>query len=191
MGEVQTIETVLKIRIKETDVFFDNQGDGRGKLTLSNWRVSYSYYWGAMGSDLQSFITRINSDYFASKLLGTRNIYCFCPKKTMRNLRAFIKEEIPWYKHMGFQKDMREKINDYFSDCETSSDFVNSWNRFVDNLSYYEIDCRYDREEVESVFKDLSEPWYLIGETTSQEYNWLKDFHGELVNHLHSVKSWI
>jgi hypothetical protein len=43
----------------------------------------------------------------------------------------------------------------------------------------------------ENIFKDLSESWNLIGETTSEKYNWLKDFHGELINHLHTVKSWI
>lgn len=190
MGEVQTIETVLRIRVKETDVFFDNDEVGKGKLTISNWRGSYSYYWGSMGSNLQEFITRINSDYFASKMMGVKDNYCFCPKKTMRNIRAMVKEELPWYKHMDFQKEMREKINYYFSNNETSSDFMHSWNNFIDSLPYYEIDCRYDREEIESIFKNYSEAWHLIGERTSDEYNWLKNFHYELVNAITDVKKW-
>lgn len=190
MGEIQTVEAILKIRLKETDVFFDNQGLGKGKITVSNWQNSYSCFWGTMGSNLQEFITRINSDYFAQKLLGSRNMYCFCPKKTMRNIRAMIKEEIAWYEHMEFQKEMREKIKEYFSDNESSSDFVYSWGIFVNSLPYDLIECSYDREEVKSIFEGYSEPWHLIGETTSNEYNWLKSFHFDLVNAIKNIEKW-
>ena len=52
---------------------------------------AYANYWGAMGESLESFIISINSDYFAKKL--GKNLFSFCPKSTVKNLRKAIKEE--------------------------------------------------------------------------------------------------
>lgn len=177
------------LRIKETDVFLDDQGEGRGKITISNsYGYNYSSYWGAMGGSLKDFILRINDDYFSRNLLGANSLLTFDSKLTRRNVRKYIREEImPWYKHTVFQKELRRDINFYFGGCDTSNDFVNNWHRFIDRLPFYLIEDRWERERIEEEFRGVSEPWSFIGERMSDEYVWLCGIHNELKKRLRDV----
>lgn len=175
------------LRIKDTEIFLDDMGEGKGKITISNtYGYNFSHYWGAMGGDLKSFINGINKYYFTDKLLGHKSGFKFCPKKTKSNIRRMIKEEkyiLPWYKHMEFQKDMREKINTYFTDCEDVYEFMYSWDRFVNDLDYYLID-RSERDDIESFFKGMSEVWYLAGERPDRDRVFLYNIFEQLKKEL-------
>lgn len=187
MPETLELTTVQKIRIDGTDVFLDVMGDEQGKITVSDtmWH-NYSYYWGAMGGGLHNFLTQINKEYFASKLMGSRNDNTFDPKRTFANVRKFIEKEfdLPWYKHQEFQKQMRECLNSFQELCEERGDeqyFVHLFDsQVIMNLEFWRIKDEWDRKEVESNFKSMSEIWHFIETKPSKEYEWLIGFHGKL-----------
>lgn len=145
-----------------------------------------------MGDSLPEFLKNIDEDYFTSKLLGAQSCYTFCSKKTFRNIRDHIKTEmsynLPWYKHMEFQKDMRYELKEFQSRCEDNNQFVEGWYRFVDGLPYYNIEDKWDRKEIEQEFKNISEPWVFIGEKLSPEYKWLVKLFHKLKSRLNDTK---
>jgi hypothetical protein len=176
-------DNIIRFKIDNTDVFIEDLGEGKGKLSITNtYGHNYSYYWGAMGSNITEFILRINSEYFADKLLGYQSCYTFCPKQTFSNLRKYIKDEmcLNWYEHMEFQSEMRVSINEFQSECDSADHFVYGFNTFVDSLPYYLIDCRFDRDSVKSSFKNISEPWHFIGDKPSENYKWLLGLHKKI-----------
>ena len=185
-------EEVKHLRVEGTDVYLHEYGDGKGKLTISNtYGYNYSHYWGAMGESLSEFIKTINSEYFADKLLGYRNdSQQMDVKKTFTQLRKFFREEmdLPFYKHMEFQKDLREKLKDFQSDCEdmNSQDYFvyNFFTSFINRLDYFLIDNRYNQREIEDSFKGICEQWHFIVTKPSDEYIWLMKFHKILKKHL-------
>jgi hypothetical protein len=156
-----------------------------GSIQLELNGVLYQYQWGAMDGTISEFISSISGDYFASKLLGTRSRYSFCYRKTFRNLRRFIKEEIMnHYEYMVFQKQMREVIRDFQNQFEekifvTKNDFVNYFDSyFLSELDFTLIPGDFDSQYVERNFKDLmNEPWGFIGEKYSDEYLSLLEVH--------------
>jgi hypothetical protein len=181
-------------RIGTTDVILQDYEDGKGKIIISDddFGYDFSYYWGAMGenTNLKKFITSINSDYFVNKL-GPHSQGPIDSKRTMRNVRRFIREEmdLPWYKHLEFQKDMREKLNDFQNEIYTDYQFAEEWNSLVDyRLDYYLIEDRFDREEIESAFKGICEQWYFIEYETHPENVWLNNFHKKLVKYFNKKK---
>lgn len=167
-------------KIGDNKVTLEDFELGKGQITINNnYGGNYSYFWGAMGSTLRDFIQSINSSYFSSKMCV--NMFEFSAKKTKQNVRKLISEELSWYEHMEFQKDMREKINEHFDGCESSNDFVWAWSRFVDSLDFYLIEDRWKRDNIKSYFEGVSEVWHLIGENYSQEYELLCKLHKDLV----------
>ncbi len=95
------------IKIGSADIFIDEKGERQAKVTISDTQFySSTYYWGSMGSGVYEFLTTINSGYFASKMC--RSIYEFCAKKSVSNVRRYIREEmeydLPWYEYMSAQK---------------------------------------------------------------------------------------
>lgn len=176
-----------KFKIRDYEIILEDFEYGQGKIIISSsYGGNYSYYWGSMGSEISEFIKRINSGYFASKLCY--NIYEFCPKKTMTNIRKAISEELPWYEHMAFQKEMRYQIKEKFKHCESTEEFVYSWDRFVNSLDYWLIEDRFDRSNVESIFQGFCEIWHFAGETLTHEYKDLLKLHGELIDAINKKK---
>lgn len=177
---------IIRLKIDGTDVFIEDLGDGKGKVTISNiYGHNYSHYWGAMGSNILDFIIRINSEYFADKLLGYVSMYSYDDRKTFANLRKHIQNEIlPWYKHLEFQSDMRQKLNEFQSECNTENDFVDKFQYFINGLDYYLISDRFDRESIESEFKSISEPWGFLGDKPSDKYLWLINLHKKIIKKL-------
>jgi len=179
--------SVCRLKIETTDVFLEDFGEGKGKITLSDtYGHNYSMFWGAMGGSLSDFILRINSDYFADKLLGSTSMQVFDAKKTFREIRKFIREELdlPWYKHLDFQKDLREKIKQFEERCiEFESDryFVDCFSQNIqDGPDFSLIENRWERESVENNFKGISEPWNFIQTRESENTKWLKKIHNLL-----------
>jgi len=187
-------ENIVKLRINETDIYLENKLPGQGKITISGYECNYSYAWGAMGGTLQEFLCRINKEYFASNLLGLAKAQIMDIEKTFAAIRKFIPEELdlPWYKHMRFQKDMREKLKSFQNEC-TNQEYMpsdiffvqNFYSSFVNNLDYYVIKDSWDREHMEKNFKEgFSEQWNFIVNKPSREYLWLEDMHGKIKKEL-------
>lgn len=138
-----------------------------------------------MGGTLKDFIKSINSEYFVSKLghniKGPINV-----KKTFRNLRSYIKEnfeyELPWYEHMEFQKDFRNKIKDLQNNVSEENYFINKVNQLYFELDYSLIEDD-DRERLEILFKDIfsqAEPWTFIVYDIHPEELFLAKLHVKL-----------
>lgn len=96
-NEKITVETiaVLKIKIDSTDIFLEELGQDKGKITVSDtYGHNYSSYWGSMGGTLKEFICEINESYFANNLLGASDMYEMDIKKTFAAIRKHIVCEI-------------------------------------------------------------------------------------------------
>lgn len=183
--------TIQKIKIKEVDILLENLAPSQGKVIVSdNNGNNYSMFWGAMGGTIQEFICRINSDYFADKLLGTERTQSFNVKQTFKELRRFIREDLdlPWYKHLEFQKDFREILRSFENEC-----LENPYDRFfVDNFhsyfsykpNFYLISDRYECSRIENDFKSLCEPWHFIQTSESEKTKYLKSLHKQIIRKL-------
>ena len=179
---------VENLRIETTDVILQDYEPGRGKIIISddNYGYNFSYFWGAMGegSNLREFLCRINSSYFVNKLSSRTNGE-FDSKRTFANVRKYIREEmsyeLPWYKAMEFQKEMRRELRNWEKDCGSEHEFVNHWDNFMKyTLDYYTIEDRYDREQIESALTGICEPWHFIAHCPPRENIWLENFHKKL-----------
>ncbi len=184
-------ENILRIKIDNTDVFIEELGEGRGKVTISDtYNHNYSYFWGAAGGGIKEFLCRINSEYFADKLLGANSCYEMDVKKTFTEIRKYISNEIglEWYKHQEFQKHMREVLSQFQEQCEDVNDeryFVDSFfSSFVNQLDFYLIGNRSDEKYYEESFKNISEHWYFIAKKPNREYLWLMKLHSKLKKQL-------
>lgn len=172
------------IEIGITDVILRDFNDGQGKIIVSNFDYDYnfSYYWGAMGknTNLKEFILKIDSEYFANKL--TCHIQNDIDvKATFANLRREIREFLPWYKHVEFQKDMRRCINEYQQKVDSQDSFVNLWYSFVSSLSpWIYIGDRQECKDIDSFFEGYCEHWYLIVTKPPRAYYWCIELHTEL-----------
>lgn len=183
MNQTATPPTIKKIKVGEIDVFLENFELGRGKLTISGSDRNYSYFWGAMGGTLENFILRLDGSYFANKLKPSYDEQVIDIKGTFRNVRTYIREELylPWYKHVEFQKDMREKLNYFQQECEEDwggqYTFINCFNtKFIDELDFRLIED-YDRKYIERDFAGISEGLHYFLETKeSPTYDWLVSF---------------
>lgn len=167
------------IEIDDTEIFLDDKGNGQGKITISNtYGFNYSYYWGAMGCSLKEFITKINEDYFVTKLADKP--YTFSPRQTAKAVRKYIREELtyelPWYKHMEFQKGLREWIKGMES-IETEEWFVDYCFGIMNDhrINFFTLD-RWDEDEVRRILENTftTEPWHFIEKEDSKEAVFLK-----------------
>lgn len=177
-----------KITIKETDIILDDLGESKGKIVVSNHFTNSSTYWGAMGGSLVDFILSIDNDYFANRLCSNR--FEFNKKATFANVRRFIREEmdLPWYKEVNFQKDLRWDLNKFQENCYSEESFVNGWDSFINNLSYHNLECQsWESESIEKSFKGICEHWNFIGKTESQEYKFYLKLLPELKKELKKV----
>lgn len=180
------MDNIKKLRIQEIDVYLEDIRENAGKVTISGTDRNYSAQWGAMNGNLTEFLLKINSDYFASNLLGSRSSYAFNTKATFAEIRRYIREELdlPWYKHLAFQSTLRDSLNTF---QESMKDYPDE-RYFVDNFNYYLtvrpdfhlIDDRYEQKRIKSDFESLTEPWYFTQKSESEECKWLKSFHTKI-----------
>ena len=175
------------IKINSTDIFLDDMGQNRGKLTISDtYGHNYSAYWGSMGCNLRDFIKGINSEYFANNLIDPWGKNEIDVKKTFAQIRKHIREEImPWHQHMEFQKEMRITLNNFQRECEefkSEQYFVDRFfSGFVNDLDYHLINDWIDRKDIEGSFRGISEQWYFISKKHTTNYNWLVKLHKQLI----------
>lgn len=188
------IEKIERLKVGDTDVFLEDCGPNRGKITISDvWGHNYSYFWGAMGGTIRQFLISINKEYFASKLMGAKVESVVDARKTFAGIRKHFRVELdlPWYKHQVFQADMREKLKSFQSQIEERPDpesFVDRFYLFINCLSFHLIDDSFDMKRLERDFKDIDEPWHFIEYGPHPEYKWLLEFHGKLKEVLSKTK---
>lgn len=183
--------------IENAIITLHNKEINQGSISIKNKATAYSYemYWGAMGGTIEEFLISINSDYFTDKLLGKRSMQVFDARGTFKNLRKFIREELdlPWYKHLDFQKDLREKLHSFQERCDdfnSSEYFVENFSHFVQyTLNYYRISDDHDRSVVEEAFNSISEPWEFLDTKYSSESKWLIKLHSKIKKKLIKEKN--
>ena len=108
------------MKIGKFDVIWTNLEENCGTITLIDDNgTKYSHYWGAMSGTIEQFLKQINSEYFADKLLGNESRYEIDWRKTFRNVRTYIREEIglKWYEYLEFQSKMRDELNNFQQNC--------------------------------------------------------------------------
>lgn len=175
-----------------TVILTDYEKVGQGKIIIADdWSGAFTYTWGSMGSGIKEFILSINNGYFANKL--TSDDYEFCGKRTATNIRRFIREdmkyELPWYKFMSAQKELREKIRE-IEGMSDSNEFIHWCSALPDSLMCYDLDYSEEKEfknDIEGIFN--SEPWNFIGKKTTIEYNWLCELHEKLKERINADRS--
>lgn len=169
------------IKIGNTDVFLDDKGEGKGKITISDieWGYNFSFYWGAMGCSLEEFLLQINPDYFEGKLnMGDQGV--FDAKGSIKNVRRHIREEmkyqLPWYAYPSAQKELREVLKDIEKHCCSEDEFVDTMSNLTRQLYYYELSYKEETEFLDIISELEQEPWNFIEKKPSQKSVWLKNF---------------
>lgn len=182
--------TIERLKIDNTDVFLEDFGPGRGKITISDTLGhNYSFYWGSMGSSLKDFIPHTSDCYFAGKLMGSMDEYVIDWKATFSAIRKFIREELnlPWYKYPEFQKDMRERLKEFQSeseDADSADVFVLRFDDVMSSLDFFLIKDRHEAKIIEENFNSIGECWHFIQKQPGPEHMWLCQFHKKLVKAL-------
>lgn len=194
MEAVITEVPIKKITIDGNVIYLENitsLGEGKGKVTITTPNGNaYSYYWGAMGSDLETFIQDINSEYFANNLIPHNQKFEMDVKGTFKNLRKYIREEIglKWYQEMDFQKDLREVLNNFQQECEDNPN-SNYFVTLFDSSFTHRLDTNLLKDKwIEKDFECFDEVWYFIYEKPTMEYMRLKMLHTKLVHFLKKNK---
>lgn len=171
-------------KIGSTDIFLDNyEKEGQGKITISDsWRGAYTCFWGSMGGTLEEFICRISSDYFADKLC--KNNYVFDAKKSATQIRKFIRREcsyeLPWYKYLGLQSELRSLINQ-LEYCSDDREFVDMCMSIPKRVIGYTSTIQEDNEFSQIITPIFTEePWHFIATELSSEYKWIKLLHKDI-----------
>jgi len=173
-----------KIYIGETKIILDDLGEGRGSIMISDGYNAYDHFWGSMGGTLNEFILHINNGYFASKMLGHRDNDEYDAKTSLRNVRAQLKEDLPWYEYMSAQKELREELR-ALKYCLSKEEFVNEMSNLPDRLICYDLDRHEETEFLDIIRNGIcSEPWYFLGTKPSREYNFLADLLPKLQKHI-------
>lgn len=171
------------------NVQLENMGKGEGQITITLDGKAYRKYWGAMSGTIEEFICFIDSDYFSGKILGSDRDLKLDIKSTFSGLRKYIKEDInlPWYKHLEFQKDMRLKIRIFENECRNADYdrfFVDNFHWFVDTLNFHLINEDLDRDYIKNEFTSIREPWHFICHTEGDLTKSIKKIHKLLIKHL-------
>lgn len=177
-----------QIIIGDTEVILQDYEIGQGKIIISDsYNGSYSTYWGSMGEQttISDFIKRINPEYFAGRLCG--NMYTFSAIKTARGVRRYLREEmkhdLPWYKFMPSQKELRNEIKK----VETAGNEYEAISLISGFKDVFSIDSSYQEEKefkeiIESVFSN--EPHMFLENDFSSSYLFLMKLHKELKSKL-------
>ncbi len=172
------------IQIEETDIILQDYEKGQGKIIISNQGYgNFSYQWGAMNDNISDFICRINESYFIDKLSTSRkgdlNL-----KLTVRNFRQQIKEVMPFYKEMEFQKQLRMELKKIEGSRYSEEGLINQLSDLVSyKLDFGVIKDRYDRESMEDNIKSIfqGEVWYSFVYDEPKEHEFLKRIRKKLI----------
>lgn len=175
-------------RIGTCDVVIQDYGDGRGKLILSDddYDHNVSYYWGCMGEgyDLSKFIQKTSTEYLVRKLGKRDSDGPIDMKKTMRNVRKFIREETEWRFYMDTEadKELRRELNEIQSGSYDENNFI----QLMSNINPVAwLDKSYYQTEWNDMIEQLKcEPWHFIQHSLPEVNVWLFKFIPKLQSYL-------
>lgn len=172
-----------RFQIKTADIILENLENGKGKIIISDLNNgSFSFFWDAMGDTIENFLKSINSDYFADKLCNNR--YEFSAKKTAKEIRRYIREEmkyeLPWYKFKSAQKELREKIKE-IERSENQYEALQLIQSLPYNLMCFDLSFSEEKEFLEIISDMVStEPWNFLQNDYSKEYKYLENLHTQI-----------
>ena len=114
-------QIIIKLKGAQFTLIDVKQNHGELIMQLPD-NVIYKYYWGAMGCGIVDFIKHCSPDYVVRNLIGTRGCFTFCNKRTFKAVRYHIRIEmgLPFYKHMAFQKSIRQELKKFQDNCESA-----------------------------------------------------------------------
>lgn len=181
MAQTKTSIQPECIKLMGADIMLFEYSDREGKIVVAHPDFNFSYYWGSMGRPLKQFLKNINADYFAGKLIDSRDEREFDAKSTLTAVRRRIREEWRWWENMEFQKELREEIK-ALSDCQSENEFISRVQRIPDNLVYEGIEYRDQSSMQRRLEEVLDEPWYFTETKPSRRFKWLMNLHSELKN---------
>jgi len=191
MNNLVKPSSVTELSFKEAKVLLENFGSGKGKISITYERkygeiITRYYFWGSMGGSIEDFICRIDSGYFTNKLTPANDNGVIDVKKTFRNLRKFIAEEfdLPFYKEMDFQKGMREHLNDFQNNCESSNEFVDRFQREMIDMPFYLITNHFEERLLFEEFTSISETWHFLEFKPSEDYYFMFKIHEKIKKEL-------
>lgn len=166
----------LALKIDDTIVeLIDFAQAGHGQIKIFAQNAVYSHYWGAMGTGIVDFVARINQDYFLRKL-NPHDRGVFCSKKTLQNLRKFIKKELPSHRCMEEQKKLRAELNTIKGKSERVAASI------LAELSEGQAE---ELQEVVATIK--SDPWFFLERIDSEKDIWLGKLFGQLQKRLRKM----
>ncbi|TAJ13033.1 hypothetical protein DMA11_10225 [Marinilabiliaceae bacterium JC017] len=147
--------------------------DNRNRIWIEAEYGHFTYAWGAPGKSFKEFLTNLNKSYVVGKM---RIEPVFDNRASFAALRKAIKEAIPYYKEMEFQKSVRDNIKHGQKLVDDSTQFM----KFISEMntgflsSWYLLEDKSLEEELRPLF---SEPWEYIRkkESTTEKRFW-KDF---------------
>ena len=151
-----------KIRIRKTDLLFDEHGDGKGTLKISDNKHGHSFssYFNAMREQttLKQFIQQIDTCYFV-KNFSNNKTGDFNKRKTFANLRRYIKDsfgnELPWYKHTEFQKHFREELMSLQNRVLCVNNLSTSFIGFSGTLNFSLIKDKDERQSICNTIENI------------------------------------
>lgn len=158
----------------------DNGDNNSGEVIITHPYYTYRYYWGAMGSNLEQFLKRIDSSYFNGCVMNS-NKYGINLKATFANIRKSIQDEVfmGWYNEPAYQKEFRSELRTlqdtlYYEGEISNEQFVDAIYNFRDHYLPTEPLDRFGVFSEDDVKHFFDEPWYLIVERPTREYEKLK-----------------
>ncbi len=186
------MDKLTHFRIDYTDVILQDYEDGKGKIILSNddRDINLSYYWGSMGKgyNLSKFILKTNDGYLINKLGERDGDGPINMKKTMANVRKFIRKESgwKWYMSPDDDKELRNELNTIQSNSIDSRDFVKRMCNIDLHKFYSGSDIYYyGKDYFTDMIRGISdEPWYFIVNDPPPTNVWLSKFLPKIREHL-------
>jgi hypothetical protein len=154
----------LAIKIDNAIVeLIDHDSIGRGQIRIHAQDKTYAHYWGAMGTNIVDFVARIDLSYFLNKL-NPHDYGIFCPRQTLKNIRKFIRNEVPWYQDTDAQKKLREDLKEIEGQNENLALHVIASLRSDDALT----------DRLQDAINTLkSDPWHFFVRKASAQEIWL------------------
>jgi hypothetical protein len=187
------------LRILDYDILLQDLGQGKGKVIIAGFDLNTSYYWGAMGENLEDFICSIDTSYWLNKLLPLNVDKPINSRKTFAAFRKQLKECLQdrvypygWWVEREFQAEMWEKVRDIQQSATEEYEFIDAICLLPEKLDYYLIADKYDRESFkEAIQNACSEPWYCTVKGESREERMLIKLHKALKKELKRTASGI
>lgn len=185
----EMIQWLIDDIIKDRMVF--DIGCGSGEVLF---RLSEAGHTKLIGVDpftdhmdfMKERMKRTDAGYFANALAVEK--YVYSGKATAKNVRRYLREELkydlPWYKHLETQKELRELIKE-LETCDSQDYAIQIIGNLHSNVYYWDMD-RYEERELSKLLEDhfACEPWNFLETEPSPQYKFLVKLHKELIKQL-------